>query len=260
MVTRRRILTGLAGAALLRPARADTVYFSRDAKVPPGPIPPSPDVHISYGQSHRSNVFPSFASCCGGTTIDPQAGNLLALHVSNGPGGNGPRPLDNSGILPNVYTKIDGICSYQSLDDITIGRCAVIAEQLLRKNANKTQTPILEFCHAYPGCTWEQCNNPNGAGLAPFPSPLGGSVKGSVAGTPWVCGVTAVNALIGLLARGILSSVNFRSVLDAKSRDPRHAGAKDRGHGGDVRRIRRAPVARVEADPVLHQPSGRDLK
>jgi hypothetical protein len=162
VVTRRRILAGLAASILAKPAFGSVTYYPGGLKVPPGPIPPSPQIHISYGQSWRSNDFASF----GGFSIDPTGKNVDPLHVSSvGLPTLVPGPLPNgAGVNAGLYPRIDGITSYGSSDTVSIGRCAVVAQQILRANAALTVAPMLEFCAAYPGSTW---TSGGGGGLQP---------------------------------------------------------------------------------------------
>lgn len=151
----------------------------------------APSVHISYGQSWRSNGYPSF----GAFGWNPPR-SLLACHTSNvGRQPAQPGPLPNSaGIwLPGT---IDGVTPYAPPDAITIGRCAVLAQQRLRRTAGMPQSPILEFCAAYPASSWTLGQ---GGGLRP-------------GGTSWTNMLKVIAVLEAMPATGLLRQVNFRSV------------------------------------------------
>jgi hypothetical protein len=127
------------------------------------------DGHVSYGQSWRSNSFPDFGS------FDLNPEGPLAFQVSSLGAFLGPGPMPNSaGIsLPSLPT---GTTNYQSSDVFAIGRCAILAQQLLRIRDGVAALPSsLEFCTAYPGSTW---NSGLGGGLAP-----GAAFTGSISGT-----------------------------------------------------------------------------
>ena len=131
------------------------------AGVPDRRPPVVPQVHISYGQSWRSNAYPSFS----GFGLNPQPQTLLALKTSSiGAPTFAPGPLPNSAGIALTGTII-GLTNYQGSDYVTIGRCAVQAQQLLRVwRGLLPLQPILEFCAAYPGSTWF---TGNGGGLSP---------------------------------------------------------------------------------------------
>lgn len=120
----------------------------------------TPEIHFSYGQSWRSNIFDSFASPF---SLNPN-GPIPLLTNSIGAPNFAPGPLANSaGIsLPGTIT---GITNYSSSDVFSIGRCAILAQQLLRiASGSKVLVPIIEFCCAYPGSTW---TTGAGGGLGP---------------------------------------------------------------------------------------------
>jgi hypothetical protein len=127
----------------------------------------TPEIHISYGQSWRSNVFDLFGlengrnPCdCGHVRMNFDFDNLLALHTTNMGGDlDRPGPLSNSaGIW--LSGPIDGITTYSvdsnyQLMEFSIGRCAVLAQQSLQaRNRTSAVSPIVEFCCAYPGQAW----------------------------------------------------------------------------------------------------------
>lgn len=115
-------------------------------------------VHISYGQSWRVNVFSDFGSF----GFDQNAS--LALRVSSiGTPTFQPGPLANSAGI-NLTGNIIGVQNYAPTDVFSIGRCAIIAQQLLRLQAGINSTPIIEFCSGYPASTW---TSGGGGGLSP---------------------------------------------------------------------------------------------
>ena len=127
------------------------------------------DGHISYGQSWRSNAFTDFKSF----GLNPQ-GPLAFLIPSIG-AFLGPGPLPNSAGI-NLSSLPSGVTNYKGSDIFSIGRCVPLTIQLLRIRDNQTSLqPILEFCSAFPGSTW---NSGLGGGLAP-----GAQFVGSISGT-----------------------------------------------------------------------------
>src|SRR5215472_1915775 len=160
----------------------------------PDTAPPAvPEVHISYGQSWRSNSWPSFA----GFSVNPQPQTLLALKISNiGSPTFGPGPLPNSAGIAIPTGSFLGLTGYQGSDYLAIGRCAVQSQQLLRVWRGLTPlTPILEFCAAYPGSTWA---TGLGGGLSP-----GASFTASITdGTMTVTAVASRQLAPGQLLTG----------------------------------------------------------
>lgn len=148
----------------------------------------APDGHISYGQSWRANDFINFALFL----LNPNG--PLALHVpSLGTSANfQPGPMPNSAGI-NITSLPDGITNYRGTDTFSIGRCAILANQLLRIRDGQTSlTPILECCFAYPGSTW---TTGGGGGLAP-----GAAITGSISGTT----LTVTSVASGVVAGGQL--------------------------------------------------------
>jgi hypothetical protein len=173
-LTRRGLLASAATIALGRSAQAASAGV---------------EVAISAGQSWRVNAFSSFAQF----GIDPLPGRVLALQVVFGLGANRRlRALPNSsGIW--IAGPITGITSYDPGDPVTIGRCATIAQQAFRRRAGLAQSPILEFCMAYPGSSWER-------------GPKGGLKPGS---QPWANGVTLISASEQLLPQPMFRSIGW---------------------------------------------------
>jgi hypothetical protein len=127
------------------------------------------DGHISYGQSWRSNGFPSF----GAFGLNEQA--PIAFMVSSMGAFLGPGPM-SGGAGINLTSLPVGTTHYAPSDTFMIGRSAIVTQQLLRVRAGvKVLPPILEFCVAFPGSTW---NSGLGGGLAP-----GAAITGSISGT-----------------------------------------------------------------------------
>lgn len=126
------------------------------------------DGHISYGQSWRSNTFDNFGSF-GFNPAGPIAFLVSSIGAFLGPG-----PMPGSAGIALTGLPI-GTTHYQASDYFQLGRCAILAQQLLRVRDGVTAlSPILEFCTAYPGSTW---HSGGGGGLAP-----GSSFVGSVSG------------------------------------------------------------------------------
>lgn len=143
----------------------------------PGPPPlilvtPSGyEIHISQGQSWRDNVFKSF----GYFNLNPNA-TLAFLVKSIGSPTFAPGPLPNSAGI-NLSGLPAGITNYSSSDQISIGRCAVLAHQLLCIQDNPaTLKPTAEFCAGFPGSTW---TSGGGGGLGPG-STFTGSITNDV--------------------------------------------------------------------------------
>lgn len=158
----------------------------------------APEVLISYGQSWRSNSFDSFAVFNQST----QPGALVPLLIPQPtvpPLVPGPLP-NGAGIFlpstPNGFTK------YQPADVIAIGRCAVLAQQLLRvRDGLKTVTPIVEFCAAYPSSTW---TSGTGGGLGPNTASFTGAISGT---TLTVSAVAAGSLRVGVNVTGFAGAL-----------------------------------------------------
>jgi hypothetical protein len=194
---RRSFLAAAAGAIAFGSAPAFgrlSASHSGGATLLQGVVVPSPDIDISYGQSNMSNNFASI----GELGFNPEQGTVLGLKTSAMPGTLTPGPLSTSGILLAEWQRIIGVTSYTSSDAISVGRAAALAEQLIRVAKGVVTTPILEMNHAYPGCTWLSCQNPDGGGLHP----------GS---TPWTCLQTGITK-IASFPNTILKSPRYRSV------------------------------------------------
>jgi hypothetical protein len=161
------------------------------------------DGHISYGQSWRSNDFPSFGAF-GLNNNGPTALMVSSVGVS---GGFLPGPLSNSAGISTTGTII-GITNYAASDTFAIGRCAVLAQQLLRVRDGETALqPVVECCAAWPGSTW---TTGRGGGLAP-----GGTVTGSVSGT--VLTVTSAPSTITLAAGQVLVGAGINALTTIQS-------------------------------------------
>ena len=127
------------------------------------------DAHISYGQSWRSNVFPTF-DAFGLNEAGPTALMTSSLGAFLGPG-----PMPNSVGISLSGAPV-GTTHYRGSDVFALGRCAILAQQLLRVRDGQAVVPQeLEVCTAFPGSTW---NSGNGGGLAP-----GSVFNGSISGT-----------------------------------------------------------------------------
>lgn len=124
------------------------------------------DIHVSYGQSWRVNAYDTLGSPFG---FNYQPGTLYALHLpTRGAPDPHPGPASN-GIGISLPSLPDGLTPYVPndavSDDITIGRCAVLAQQYLRLRSGQTSlAPILEYCTGWPGSTW---TTGGGGGLQP---------------------------------------------------------------------------------------------
>ena len=110
------------------------------------------DVHLSYGQSWRSNVFDSFASPYPMNQNAVQAG--LYRNVIN----QSVQLPTSAGITYSnwaVNNTMIGITKHLPTDVFTIGTCAVIAQKLLAvRDGATTVQQTLEMCFAFPGSTW----------------------------------------------------------------------------------------------------------
>jgi len=198
LLRRRTVLAGLGAVAA---GSAFTGLERHLGQVAPPASIPEAQIQISYGQSWRNEAFRSFARFGNGRfSLNPQPANLRALHVTNirRPGVPiMPGPLPNfAGV--NFTGTIDGITSYGPNDFLTIGRCAVLAQQLLRANASKKVVPIIEFCVGYGASTWTGGADPGG--LQP-------------GGRSWTNMLSIIRSIDELVARGVLGQQSaFRSV------------------------------------------------
>jgi hypothetical protein len=136
-------------------------YLGWRDHVPDTAPPISPEVHISYGQSWRGNAFADLAAF----NLNPQHETLLTPLVSSiGQPTFMPGPLPASAGI-SMPGNVIGITGYTSSEWFTIGRCAVLSQQLYRLRQNMLPLhPILEFCAAFPGSTWQ---TGGGGGLSP---------------------------------------------------------------------------------------------
>jgi hypothetical protein len=147
----------------------------------------TPQVRMTYGQSWASNEEGTFS----GLNLDPGGSGLVALHTpSIGNPTFLPGPLPNGSGVWLTGTP-DGYTSYGSLDTVTVGRCATLAHQLLRKARGYPNVPEVEFCAAYPGSDWL---TGGGGGLQP-------------GGTSWTNMLTIIAAI-----KALPQAVSFRSV------------------------------------------------
>jgi hypothetical protein len=127
------------------------------------------DGHLSYGQSWRSNGFYSFDS------FGLNENGPLAFQVSSIGAFLGPGPMPGSAGISLTSLPVE-TTNYQGNDYFMVGRCAVLAQQLLRiRDGVKSLPSVLEFCTAFPGSTW---NSGLGGGLAP-----GSTFIASISGT-----------------------------------------------------------------------------
>ena len=148
------------------------------------------DVIISAGQSWRSIAFPSF----GRFGIDPSSGDVRALQVQVGRQNVNSRlePLPNgSGVW--IPGEFKGTTTYAPGDRVSIGRCAAFAQQIFRRRAGRPVTPILEFCMAYPGSSWDA-------------GPKQGLGPGTV---PWDNGLRLMSAVEQFVAMPTFRSVGW---------------------------------------------------
>jgi len=132
-------------------------------------VPPATtlDGHISYGQSWRVNGFADFDGF-GLNENGPIAFLVPSMGAFLGPG-----PLPGSAGI-SLFTLPSGTTNYKGNDLITIGRCAPLAQQLLRIRDGASVPSILEFCAGYPSSTW---HSGAGGGLSP-----GATFVGSISG------------------------------------------------------------------------------
>jgi hypothetical protein len=138
-------------------------------QTPVAAVPPvTLDAHISYGQSWRSNSFYSF----GGFQLNPNGPTALLVPSLGAFLGPGPMPGSAGISLPGLP---NGTTNYKPPDYFMMGRCAILAQELLRIRDGLSPLPqVLEFCTAYPGSTW---HSGGGGGLAP-----GSTFTGSISG------------------------------------------------------------------------------
>lgn len=152
----------------------------------PGPLPPDTSLaynlwtYLHLGQSWVVNQFDAFSV----HGFDPQSQRLIAAYVTSmGLPNPVPGPLPN-GAGVNLPGSVIGFTGYASTDLITVGRCAVLAENLWEAANGYVPAPKLEICTGYPGSTW---TSGGGGGLAPGPTLVGASISGNtltVASTP----------------------------------------------------------------------------
>ena len=157
------------------------------------------DGFISYGQSWRSNSFNDFQSF-GLNPYGPTAFMVPTIGAGLGPG---PMPGSVGIALTALPT---GTTTYIGSDYFQLGRCAALAQQLLRIRDGSPAPAILEFCTAYPGSTW---HSGRGGGLSP-----GASFTGSIAGmTLTVSTVTSGFVAGGQLLAG--AGINAQTMIYA---------------------------------------------
>ena len=169
------------------------------------------DGHLSYGQSWRANEFRDFATF----GLNPN-GPLAFLVASIGaptfqPG---PMPASVGVALSGLPT---GTTHYKGGDTFLVGRCAVLAQQLLRMRDVGLAPTIHEFCSAFPGSTW---NSGLGGGLAP-----GSTFTGSISGTTLTVESMTTGYVAGgqiLVGAGILPNTRVYSNLTLADRDYEH--------------------------------------
>lgn len=191
---RRELAAILTGLMARRALGAPT--FSPNMSGPPlfPRVPFTLDTHISYGQSWRGEAFASFTSPYG---INPQSQTLLTPHVptTGAFGPPGPLPIGAGVSLP---ANINGITGYQGTDQYSIGRAAVLSQQLLRLRAGDVPLdPILEMCFAFGGSTW---TTGGGGGLGPNTASFTASVADNlltVESTPTPVSITENQGLYG---------------------------------------------------------------
>ena len=131
--------------------------FAPDGSGFAAPVPQPIDVRNTYGQSDASNAYPDYGTygLNHRAILAPKAAHVGGAILDPGPLGNGAYGQD---------ANVIGVATYQSTDVFSVGRCAVIAQQLFRaRNGNPTRA-YLEFCTAVPGSAW---TNGNGGGLGP---------------------------------------------------------------------------------------------
>jgi hypothetical protein len=178
MTTRRAFLTGAVAGLLAPPRRVRAaISYATGQLIPDQRSPYILDVHFSEGQSWRTNAFSSY----GGFALPHSA--PVALKVSNiGTPTFKPGPLSNGAGISLPTGTFTGFTNYAATDQVSIGRAAVLAQQLLRAGAGIATSPVLEYCTAFPGSTW---TSGLGGGLAPGPT-CSGSISGTTLtlGTP----------------------------------------------------------------------------
>ena len=183
-----------------------------------GPPPPistpflTPQVHISAGQSWRGIIQPGFTIASMGWNSQTQTLLTLGmLHpfypsgVLNTAAGVG---LPNNAVLapmrgyrPDMFFPIPGASTIDTANAVTMGRTAVLAQQLLRLRSGHFLTPIIEYTMMCPSSSWVSSPSNDCAGLGP-------------GGHPWDNMLT-INAAIQqfLPDRGLrLNPAVFRSV------------------------------------------------
>lgn len=129
---------------------------------------------LSYGQSWRQLTYPAFVGVSVSPpgfefAMSPNSYNLIPLFTTNiGPPTHAPGPLSNNAGV-NLPATPSGVTTYATTDQVSIGRCAVLARQLLRARHNQTITPIGESCCAFASTGWTWGTSPAGdhTGLQP---------------------------------------------------------------------------------------------
>jgi hypothetical protein len=168
----------------------------------------TPHVHISAGQSWRTNCFQSLTE--NGINCQPQT--LLGVGLSSGNYPSGVLPPSAGINLPSgLQSRVRGYTADMLFrypnnngtdvgNAATTGRVAVLSQQLLRVAAGvKNLTPIIEYCMAVPSSTWVTGID-NGLGPGTY---------------PWDTAMAAVNAaIIAALPDSNLrlNAAKFRSV------------------------------------------------
>lgn len=141
-------------------ATAASITSSNRFIFPDNTIPFYLQLLISYGQSWGGNSFDSFASPF---SFSPQAGTLITCHLNASALGGPPEACPPS-LGVSTPGTVDGLTSYATTDPFTIGRCSVLARQLLRLRLGLPLIPILEVNFSWPGSTW---TSGGGGGLGP---------------------------------------------------------------------------------------------
>ena len=150
---------------------------------------------ISYGQSWRTNYFPSFATF----SFNTQPQELLALRTTSvGSPTFAPGPLPNSAGI-SIPGTINGVTFYAPSDVFAIGRMSVLAKQLFRARAGVPLVPRLEFCAGFPGSTW---TSGGGGGLGPGATFNGSITNDTLTVTSVASGVIVINQAINNTTAG----------------------------------------------------------
>lgn len=167
------------------------------------------EVHISYGQSWRSNEYPSYDTF-GFSPTAPIPLNMTNPFVPSNVG----VPLPNTAGFLFALGNIIGLTTYSGSTTVTIGRCAILTQQLLRTQQAGVFLPIVEFCAAYPGSTWR---SGAGGGLSYGASFTGAITDDTMTISGDVSGLVNENQRI--IAPGLVSSLTTATIIATDNLD-----------------------------------------